>query len=82
MGKTYRQMQRAVKEYRKQHPEFWCKVNVSYADMIMLHRRIQELQEASVDTKKSALSKESKITEINVPVVQIQRVPVPGVYFT
>ena len=77
MGKTYRQMQRDIKEYREKHPEFWCKVNVNYEDMIKLHQRMLKLQEASVDTtEKPALTKESKITQINIPVVQIHTVPV------
>jgi len=79
MGKTYRQMQRDIKEYRKQHPEFWCKVNVCYADLIKLNERILELQQASVDTEKPSLRKESRLTQINIPVVQTQRIPVPGV---
>lgn len=56
MGKTYRQMQRDIKEYRKQHPEFWCQVNVSYADLIKLHGRMQQLQQASVDTQQPDVS--------------------------
>jgi len=79
MAITYWEMQKVVKEYRKQHPEFWCKVNVSYADLIKLYERTIELQQASVDTEKQSLKKESRLTQINIPVVQTLRIPVPGV---